>query len=118
MDIISAAIINIIWFSRNKMKFDNKKVSSRAAIALIISSVSISGNCSSKCMHPSNDELSILKTFIIKVNTDGATKGSPGQAGEGAIYRDNIGGMLGCFADYYGIQDAFHAELFAVMAAI
>lgn len=54
----------------------------------------------------------------IKVNTDGAAKGSPGHAGGGAIFRDKIGAVLGCFAEYYGVTDSFSAELFAAMSAI
>lgn len=51
LDVISAAIVNIIWaisFCRNKIKFDNKRVSARAAISMITASTSLTGNLSKK----------------------------------------------------------------------
>lgn len=143
-DTISVTIINtiwIIWNARNKMKFEGMKISVRAAINQIKASVSLSGNMSKNSMYNSIDEFKILKWFgvaghprkapkiiqvdwlppmcgQIKVNTDGATKGSLGRAGEDAIFRDRSGAVLGCFANYFGITDSFTAELYAAIAAI
>lgn len=55
----------------------------------------------------------------IKVNTDGATRGSPGgYASCGGILRDKSTATLGCFSKYLGISYAFHADLVAAMMAI
>lgn len=41
-----------------------------------------------------------------------------GCPGGGAIFRDKSGTVLRCFEHYYGICDAFHAELVAAMAIV
>ncbi|KAF1875868.1 hypothetical protein Lal_00006499 [Lupinus albus] len=53
-----------------------------------------------------------------KVNTDGAANGSPGQVGDGGIFRDSNGVFIVCFASYLEIQDALYAELYSAMKAI
>lgn len=48
-DIITAAIINIlwiIWYARNKARFEGKQISIRNAISIITASVALSGNLS------------------------------------------------------------------------
>ncbi|KAF1895639.1 hypothetical protein Lal_00041920 [Lupinus albus] len=45
----------------------------------------------------------------IKINSDGAAHGAPGQSGRGAIFRDHKSGCLGCLAAYFEIQDALFA---------
>ncbi|KAF1892262.1 hypothetical protein Lal_00036624 [Lupinus albus] len=54
----------------------------------------------------------------IKVNTDGATNGSPGQAGGGGIFRDFNGVFIAFFASYLEIQDALYAKLYLAMKVI
>ncbi|KAF1880456.1 hypothetical protein Lal_00011514 [Lupinus albus] len=54
----------------------------------------------------------------IKINTNGATYGSPGHVGGGEIFRDNSGEILGYFANYMSIQDSLYAELFSAILAI
>ncbi|KAM5584986.1 hypothetical protein ABKV19_004393 [Rosa sericea] len=54
----------------------------------------------------------------IKINTDGAARGSPSLAGFGAIFRDHLGRVLGCFAGNLGVTTALEAELRAVIHAI
>ena len=54
----------------------------------------------------------------IKINTDGAARGSPGLAGFGGIFRDHLGRVLGCFAGNLGLATALEAELQAVIHAI
>ncbi|KAF1876013.1 hypothetical protein Lal_00006644, partial [Lupinus albus] len=44
----------------------------------------------------------------IKVNNDGAAHGYLDHASEGEIFRDNSGGVLGCFTNYLGIQDSIY----------
>lgn len=52
------------------------------------------------------------------MNTDGAAKGKLGPTGGGAIFREKSSVVLGCFTYFYGICDAFHAELSAAIIAI
>ncbi|KAF1877720.1 hypothetical protein Lal_00040438 [Lupinus albus] len=56
--------------------------------------------------------------IIIKVNTDGAANGSPGQSGSGGIFRDSNGVFVACFASYLYIQDVLFAEMSLAMKAI
>ncbi|KAK9911619.1 hypothetical protein M0R45_035515 [Rubus argutus] len=56
--------------------------------------------------------------FQVKINTDGAARGSPGLAGFGGIFRDHLGCVLGCFAESLGNAYALEAELHAVVHAI
>lgn len=136
-DVIAAAIINIIWtiwFSRNRLKFDNKKISIRATINMVIASASLTGKLSKSHSFSSSIESQILGSFKvsahlgkvpkvipvcwipplcgwIKAHTDGSALGSPGPSGGGAIFKDKSGAVLGCFWDYYGIFYAFHVLL-------
>lgn len=138
-DIISATIINciwIIWFSRNKLKFEDKRITIRATISIIKASIILSGNLAKHTIYSSTEEAKIIELFgikghpgkapsmigvdwippipgWIKVNTDGASKGSPGHASAGSIFRDKSGAILRCFAEFYGFQDSFSAELLA-----
>lgn len=46
----------------------------------------------------------------IKVNnSNGTAKGCPGSAGGGAIFKDKMGAVLGCFAAFYDVVDSFTA---------
>jgi len=45
-------------------------------------------------------------------------KGSTSQSGDGAIYRDSSGVVMGYFSAYFGIQDVFFAQITAAMLAI
>ena len=46
-----------------------------------------------------------------KLNTDGASKGNPGPAGAGGIFRDNHGNPILAFQDYIGPASNTFAEL-------
>lgn len=143
-DIIVAAIVNIvwvIWFCRNKLRFDGKRISYEAAINMIHANISLAGNLSSGHMSSNIQELAILKRFSvagklssapkikevnwyppnrtwIKVNSDGAAKGSPGPAACGGIFRDSNSAILGCFACNIGPQNSLFAELMGAIIAI
>ena len=56
--------------------------------------------------------------FQVKVNTDGAARGSPGLAGCGGIFRDNLGCCLGCFAGSMGVATTLEAELQAIIHVV
>lgn len=54
----------------------------------------------------------------VKVNTDGASKGNPGQAGAGGLIRGDQGALLGMFAENCGIASSTKAELLAVLQGL
>lgn len=56
--------------------------------------------------------------YMVKCNTDGAAKGSPGPASCGGIFRDHSTTALGSFAANLGSRNAFEAELIGAMMAI
>lgn len=51
----------------------------------------------------------------VKLNTDGASKGNPGQAGAGGIVRGRGGRPLSMFAENCGIASCTKAEFLAVL---
>lgn len=58
-DVICAAFINIlwiIWFSRNKFRFDNKVVSFKIATSMVVASISPTGNLSKNSISVSVQE--------------------------------------------------------------
>ncbi|CAL0327859.1 unnamed protein product [Lupinus luteus] len=142
--IISAAIvhtISMIWYCRNKMRFEDISYNFNQASSMVKRDTSFSDNLSKHTSANSMMEFLTLRTFNvhpnhglapqiseviwlsptqgwIKVNTDGAAKGAPGHAGGGAIFRDNKGHLLGCFATYYGIQSSLHVELLTAIIAV
>ena len=134
-------IINTIWFSRNKNRFQDKIVHWRTTINLIIANVSLSGNNNQKASYINMDEFRILKacqvtvrppkapiirevissppiTSLIKINTDGAAVKNPSKASAGGILRNGEGICFGCFAQFLGEGNVFFAELNAAMLAI
>lgn len=144
-DMVVAGILNILWQMwqwRNKARFENVCIPVHSAISLIISKVSLTGNASKGYMSSSISEFVILKSFMvaghpiktpcirqvdwhtppcgmIKYNTDGAAKGSPGAAACGGLFRDNNAAILEyCFSSNLGIQNAFYAELSGEILAI
>lgn len=103
--------------------------------------VSLTGNSSMGCGSNSIQEFSIMKSFSIdchapkapsiiqvdwlkspcgwvKCNSDSASRGNPGEASCGALFRDSSGAILGCMAEYIGIETSFHAEIVAAMRSI
>ncbi|XP_019431934.1 PREDICTED: uncharacterized protein LOC109339025 [Lupinus angustifolius] len=105
--VLISAVVNsiaIIWHCRNKSRFDNIIINSAQAIQMIKMNTSFTGNFTNLCAKPSLLEFSILRAFKInarynkapaiseiiwvvpslgwvKINSDGAAKGSPGHAG-------------------------------------
>ena len=132
-------LLNIIWYRRNNIQFQDKIVDWRTAINLIISKVSLSGNLTSKTAASNMLEFTILKackvnikpprpsltkeviwapplSSWVKVNTDGAS--IPTRATAGGIFRNSEGVCLGGFSQFLGDANTLHAELIAVMNAI
>ncbi|KAF1882134.1 hypothetical protein Lal_00038778 [Lupinus albus] len=106
-EVLVAGILNTIatiWCCRNNLRFDGIKLSVLQALNRIKLVTSTTGNCSTLLAKPSVLEFSILKAFHVstnfnkaplhkeviwdhpclgwvKINTDGAAKGSLGHAG-------------------------------------
>ncbi|KAJ4717451.1 Ribonuclease H [Melia azedarach] len=55
---------------------------------------------------------------FIKVNTDGLSKGNPGEAACGGVFRDHSGKFLGAYAVSLGHNTSFYAEIMAIIYAI
>lgn len=118
-DVILSYIIHIfwyIWYARNQARFNDKLITIRRAIHLISGSIALIGNISKGQASPSVDEFLILKHFSIevhppkapsiiqvnnhkrlcgwiKVKSDGASRGNPGIAACGGIFRDSSGAI-------------------------
>jgi hypothetical protein len=142
--IIIAAIINLIntiWLVRNQARFDNKKTTVSSTISSIIDNKSLSGNHTLKVASNSLRDFTVLKQFIIdihppktptvkeiiwhpplpswvKCNIDCASKGNPGQASFGGIYRNNFSDFTLCFAEPLGFASSYHDELQGALRAI
>ncbi|KAK3231507.1 hypothetical protein Dsin_003388 [Dipteronia sinensis] len=52
--------------------------------------------------------------FGLKFNVVGSARENPGNAGIGGVLRDNLGNVLGLFADHVGILDSNSAEILAI----
>jgi ribonuclease HI len=141
---ITAAIINLlntIWSVRNQARFDDKRVNVQSAISMIISCTSLSGNNTKKVASNSLRDFSVLKKFnvvihpsrlktvkeifwiptlgnCVKCNIDGASKGNPGAASCGGIFRNCNSDFLLCFAEPLGFVSSFIAELNGALMAI
>lgn len=125
-DVILSVIANIlreIWFSRNQAQFDTKYVPVEAAINLIFTNISLTGNLSSGTMPSDISDFMVLKKFLrlckankssiikevnwnppicnwIRCNTGGAAKGAPQMAACGGIFRDKSPALLGSFVTF------------------
>eukprot|EP00253_Pinus_taeda_P019798 PITA_19798 len=64
--------------------------------------------------HQSHDKFAYPKDNFIKLNFDGASKGNPGNAGFGGIFRDNQGNTRWIYAEWGGEMTNNEAELWAV----
>jgi hypothetical protein len=75
--VVTSALINIfnsIWFARNQIRFQSKKIPWRSSIASIISNVALSGNLSKKVASPSIANFIILKKFNVSLHPPRAPK--------------------------------------------
>jgi hypothetical protein len=134
-------IINIIWLSRNNLRFNNIKPVWNSVIAWIVTNVNMTGNQTSLTTNSSISDFSVLKAFKVKThspkahriievlwhppllgwvkcNTDGAAHGSPSPSACGGLFINYHGVHLGSFAEFLGNSNAFAAELHGVMCAI
>jgi ribonuclease HI len=141
---VNAAIVhllNTIWLVRNQVRYNNKIISWRNAISQIIACTNLSGNNTLKSSSNSIRDFNFLKMFRIRIhqpripvvkeiiwqppilnwikcNTDGASKGNPGIASCGGIFRDHNANLIYAFAEPLGVESAFFAELCGALTAI
>lgn len=67
-DVVLAAIINVLyclWFCRNRIRFDNRRIQIQGAKIMIIASVALTGNLSSGSTSSSMQEFGILKALML-----------------------------------------------------
>ena len=53
-----------------------------------------------------------------KLNTDGSSRGNPGEAAGGGILRDGQGSTIFVFSDYFGTKTSLQAEALALLLGI
>jgi ribonuclease HI len=134
-------IVNLIWISRNNLRFNDVKPSWNSVTSLIIAHVSLAGNQTVLSTGSSIVDFQILKAFKVnnhpprapriieviwhppiigwvKCNTDGSSSGNPGPSACGGVFRNFNGDFLGCFADSIGLANALKAELWGIIFAI
>jgi ribonuclease HI len=141
---LNAAIINLLntlWLIRNQARFYGKFIPWLSAIPLIIASTALVGNNTSKVSSNSIRDFSFLKFFKIaihhprvpvikeiiwnppllnwfKCNIDGASRGNPGLASCGGIFRDHNADFVHAFVENLGITSSAFAELSGALKAI
>jgi len=132
--VVNSAVINIInaiWFARNQLRFNNKKIHRKSSIASVMALVSLAGN-NSKTTSLSMLDFSLLKKFNIslhpprapkvieviwyppvapwiKCNTDGCFTTTSSSCG--GIFRNSNSDMIMCFVEKLDVDNAFQAEL-------
>ncbi|KAF9594868.1 hypothetical protein IFM89_035029 [Coptis chinensis] len=69
---------------------------------------------------PSNVGVLLLSSSsgYIKVNTDGASRGNPGNAGWAAMYRDHNGTVIGTYVGGLGVRMNYEAKSTAIVEGI
>ncbi|XP_062024349.1 uncharacterized protein LOC133740388 [Rosa rugosa] len=130
-----------LWEARNSIRFDGRRLTTDYLIRSIKQQIREVDSWGLGIMRNSVDELCIFSAlrisgrasrshqirevnwhapcaFQLKVNTDGAARGTPGLAGYGGIFRDHLGNCMGCFAGSLGIATALEAELQAIIHAV
>ena len=69
--VVKASIINllnIIWYARNQIRFNNKSISWRTTLSMIISNTSLSGNQTKKVSNNSIRDFTLLKNFKVNIH--------------------------------------------------
>jgi ribonuclease HI len=134
-------LINIIWFARNQIRYNNNLITATMAIGLIQAGTFLSGNNTRKVSSNSVKDLLFLKKFDInlhpprpplvkeiiwhpplpswlKCNIDGASHGNPGASSCGGVFRDMHANFVFAFAEPLGHANSYYAELCGAMRAI
>jgi hypothetical protein len=69
--VIKAALVHLlngIWYARNQNRFNNKSLSWRSVIAMIIANTSLVGNNTKKVSNNSIRDFTILKIFKVSIH--------------------------------------------------
>ncbi|XP_019432708.1 PREDICTED: uncharacterized protein LOC109339679 [Lupinus angustifolius] len=133
-----SSITNLL---KNQARFNNTLISFPIALSRIKLAISLSGNNSKACANNSITDFALLRHLhvqinyskapkiieviwlppdqaTVKINTDGAARGSPGYSAGGGIFRNHEGQTIACFACFNGCNDALFVELTAAILAI
>lgn len=132
---LSFILSGLSGFAETKQGFILRQYHSNMLLVWLISATSsLSGKLSVDNISNSIDDFRILKLFAVKVhvskspkiievcrhpplrewtkcNSDGASRGNPGHAFCGGIFRASGGEILGCFFNYIGISTSLHPEI-------
>lgn len=121
--------VYILWFTwkcRNKLVFDKVDEVSRLSVIVCtnVDAFKVALKVDVKIFNsPLTKDLPRIETTCwnrptenwIKLNTDGISKGNPGLAGGGGLFRDHTGTVMKVFCFFCGESTSLTAELFAIM---
>jgi ribonuclease HI len=142
--VVAATMVNcvyFIWYARNQVRFNDKKIHWKSIINLIIAAVSLSGNSSRLKAYSNISEFVLLQKFHVKMkfgmapkikeviwqppflnwvkcNCDGASLGNTGISACGGIFRNADSSFLGAYAFNIGVSTSLKAEQIGAMIAI
>lgn len=134
--LLPALILWEIWCARNKSRFEDVNMSSNAIIHKVLSqasNIAISFSLSFTRSQDNNYLMDIFhlapKPFLIpkirmvlwvppnvdeiKLNTDGVSRGNPGIASGGGVFRNHKGDFVLGFSHFYGCHSNMMAEAMA-----
>ncbi|XP_042505494.1 uncharacterized protein LOC122082064 [Macadamia integrifolia] len=129
-----------IWCERNSRRHDGKAIPARHLKQMILKYIQ-SAKPSTKGEVKTTTDLiccrklgipiqhfppqSILEVFWcrpdvnwIKLNFDGSSRGNPGHARAGGIFRDHRGGILESYKIFMGVSEVFEAEVKGLMVGL
>lgn len=108
-----------IWKTRNLMVFENVSHPIQASLKSIWTYAHEMEEAFTSPLHPNSTTPTIINwcspiASTLKLNTDGCSKGDPGQAGYGGLLRDEAGTLVWGYYGYLGHCSGVKAELWAI----
>lgn len=108
-----------IWKDRNKEVFQAQHHTASVSTSRIIQQAQEIQDSLLNPIHPNNSIPRLTIWFAplagsLKLNTDGCSKGDPGQAGYGGLLRDEVGTWLWGYHGYLGSCTSLEAELWGL----